>query len=169
MYEFSVYGINFEHEENWVIHIDPIKAFEPDNGSVKVEYMNQEKQTSEASMRVTWTKAPEGISSFAEHYFNQLDKQYKKTIKNANRYKFLRKELIRHNGHQACLSHIALNTSTHFIRPIGKSVNLELLELALLCEDSNRIIVATLSATMDYFQGNETQLEQLLFSLKCHK
>lgn len=167
MYEFSVYGIKFDHEDDWVIHIDPIKTFHPSNGSVKVEYMNKD-SIAEATLRVTWNQAPEGISSFAEHYFNQLDKQYKKTIKNSKRYKILHKEVIVHNGHKACLSHIALNSSTHFIRPIGKSVDLEILELALHCEHSNRIILATISSTMEYFQNHETELNNLLFSLKCH-
>ena len=168
MYEFSVYGIKFEHEDNWQIRIDPIKSFNAGSGSVKAEVINTENHTAQASMRITWDEASEGTDGFAENYCDQLEKQYKKTVKNSKRYKILSRELVEHNGHRACFSHTALNSSTHFIRPIGKNVDIEIIELAFYCEASHRIVVATLSSEMEYYKSHEDELKRMLFSVRCH-
>ena len=165
---FSAYDIALLHPAEWSIYINPNKAFTYDKGEMRIEHLAKE-HDSQVSVTVTWEKVLNQEDGFAGRYLENLEAQYKKTLKKSKRYELISKREIIHNDHEACIVHSVLSANTHAIRALGKNVNLEILQMALYCSDSKRIVVASSTCTSNYFSEHKDKLETILMSLTCHR
>lgn len=166
-YNYSAYGISINHPQEWRIYVNPNRPFSAHDGSIKIEDMRAE-LSSQVSFCIKWERDDSVQPDFAQRYLEQIEAQYKRNFKKENQYCMFEKEFITLNGHDACFIHSALNANTHVFKAIGRTIRLEILQCALFCDESKRIVVGTITASSDYIQKNFNDLKKMLFTLHCH-
>ena len=161
---FQAYGIRVKYPERFRIYINQRQQFNNRNGMVKFDD-TVGPQDGRISLTVSWEEAKEQ-TEFGKQYLEHAEEHYSKKVK--NRYRILDKELLTKDGYEIAFLHTLLLSQTHIFKAIGKNIQLEIMQTARYCDETNRIIIATVMAERSYFKGHESGLKQMLLSVKCH-
>lgn len=163
----SLYGVSICHPEDWRIYINPNRPFTEREGTIKVENMKGD-LTEQISLSISWEDAGQMKAGFAQRYLDQIDDQYKNGLKKEKRYHIQKKEMIELCGHEACFVHSTMRSNTHVFRALGKNVTLDILQAAVHCTESGRVVVATITGATGLIQSRIEEWTDLLLTLKCH-
>ena len=155
---FQAYGIRVKYPERFRIYINQRQQFNNRNGMVKFDD-TVGPQDGRISLTVSWEEAKEQ-TEFGKQYLEHAEEHYSKKVK--NRYRILDKELLTKDGHEIAFLHTLLLSQTHIFKAIGKNIQLEIMQTARYCDETNRIIIATVMAERSYFKGHESGLKQML-------
>lgn len=145
--------------------ITPNKMFSAENGMVRFDDMRQG-NVGNVTFTLSW-EAASVQDDFVQKYLDNVEKQYQKRMK--KRCQILSREHVMCNGHEAGKVHALMQASTHVLRPLGKPISLEILQIVYYCSQSGQIIMGTVTADRDYFEKNRQVLNELLNSIRCHE
>lgn len=160
---FQAYGISVRYPSEWRIFIPQNQSFCQKDGVLKFDDVAG--ADSRASFTVSWEQAGQ-IDGFAANYLDSAEKNYKKKVK--GRCQILEKRLTEMNGHEAGFLRARLSSNTHVFKAMGKSLELEVMQIAYYCDASGRIIMGTMIAEHTYFEKNREFLREMLNGIKCH-
>ena len=165
-YTFSTFGLSVEHPEDYKIWFNPNRPFYKDEGEFRLDKLTKEKDE-EVSMTIGWWHEDDELENFAENFLNEVEKQFEKASKKGG-YKTFSKEIIEFRGHNAAFVYSGAIGSSHVFKAVGKKVQLQTLQLAWFCKESERTIIASIFAPSTYMKEHYPELKEMLFSLKCH-
>ena len=161
MCRFEAYGVSVNYPSQWRIYIPQRQSFCQEDGTLKFDDVAG--TDSRASLTLSWEQAGP-IEGFAANYLESAEKNYQKKVK--GRCQILKKKLIHTHGHEAGFLHARLSSSTHAFKIMGKSLELEVMQLAYYCADSGRIMMGTIIAEHTYFVKNMNCLKEMLLSIQ---
>lgn len=166
-YLFSAYGVSVEHPSSWQVFISPRNNFTRDDGFVKIEEANSEKE-SEASLGLRWEKGDTTCEKFVDSYLEEIETQYKKKLKKENKYQIISKDIIDINGHKGCIVNSNYIGNSGLFNFNGKDIELKVLQVAFFCDITSRVLVGSISATAEKMDKEYDELLNILLSIKCH-
>lgn len=161
---FQAYGIRVDYPEQYRIYFSQNQKFQFEEGVVKFDDPAGA-DNGRASLTISWEPAAH-TEQFAEKYLEAAETHYQKKMK--NRYNILEKKLQECDGHETAYLHVRIASSTHVLKPLGKSILLELIQTARYCPETNRIVIATAMAEKAYLQTHQAEFEAMLSSISCH-
>ncbi len=164
-YRFRAFGVGCDYPEGWRVQIVPTKTFSDENGVVRFDDMRPG-NVGNVTVTLSWETASVQ-DDFVQKYLDNVERQYQKKMK--KRCRVLSKEHIVCNGHPAGKVHALMQASTHVLRPFGKPISLEILQIVYHCDQSGQIIMGTVTAEQGYFEKNRDVLQEMLNSIRCHE
>lgn len=165
---FSVYNICIMHPNNWEIFINTARPFKFNNGFVKIDSSSISTDIkNDASMTLRCIKN-NNINSI-DDYIQELKIQYcKKTKKNkTDSYEILDIDNI-NLMHKAYYIHSRIKSNHSIFRILRNDENFDSMQVAVFCNDTNRLIIQTINAETNHIKNYEPYYKDLLFQLKCH-
>lgn len=165
---FSAYKIYIEYPENWRIHINTNREFSFNDGFIKIEGSSlTEKDKHSVSLAVRFSKTKNIVN--IDMFIKELEKSYaKKQKKNKmDNYSIIRNEPL-FLEHKSYFMHSKITANHGIYRILSKDEELEVLQLSTFCENTNRIIVASVSASPDSIRNNFSFYKEILLTLRCH-
>lgn len=161
---FQAFGIRVKYPSRFRIYINQRQPFEERSGMIKFDD-TMGNENSRLSLTVSWEPA-EKTADFALKYLQHAEEHYAKKVK--KRYRVVKKELIKTGGHETAYLHTLLQSQTHVMKAMGKSIQLEIMQTAKYCDNTGRIILVTLLGEHSYFAEHKDALKLLLLSVECH-
>lgn len=165
---FSTYGISIEHPDDWQIYICPGKTFAYHDGMVKIDKSGNKKKALQTSLAVRWarTEKPIDIHKYIEEMKNQYERKQKKN--KADSYAIYSIDPVDHI-HPAYMVHSGFRANHSIYRILGKDEDVECLQLSTFCEETGRIVIATITAVPVVMQNSMAEYKATLKSLRCHE
>lgn len=160
---FQAYGISVPYPSEWRIYIPQSQSFCQNKGVLKFDDVAG--GDSRASLTLSW-EASEAAAGFAAAYLERAEKNYCK--KAGGRCRIVEKQMVHIGGHEAGLLGARLSAHTHVFKPLGRALELEIMQAACYCGGTGRIIMGTVIAEQSYFERNRSLLREMLTGIKCH-
>lgn len=161
----NIYGIGIEHPVNWQLYFNPSNELNFDEGLVKIDKVDEEKKAS-TSLTLRWAKMNGKIS--LDEYIEELHTQFtKKEKRSRNKDKYQINDVVKYevDGKEAYLIKNEFIANHSIYRILGKDEMVKVLQLITFSEDTERIIIASLSTTPEELKQNENYFIDILETL----
>jgi len=161
----TIYGVGIEHPTNWRLYFSPNNNLNFEEGLVKIDKVDKE-QKSSTSLTLRWARMNGDID--LEEYVKELNTQFsKKEKRSRNKDKYQINETIECNinGKNAYLIKNEFIANHSIYRILGKNELVKVLQVIIFSEETERILIASLSTTPEELKDNEEYYIEILMTL----
>lgn len=163
----EVFGIRIQHLPGWRIVPDQSYTLNYESGLFRFEENVMEKR-SRVSLGLRWECSQTDNESFLEEFGENIRREYQKSLKGkSHQFEMLRNEIIETDrGVRLRFIETQYKATQSLINNPKKMQRLRVCNAAFYCEDTHRMVIASLVTTPQYMEENREILERCLLSLE---
>lgn len=165
---FQAYKIGILYPDTWHIFVNPSKSFSFHDGFAKIDRSASKQCIDQASLAIRWAKLKQEIT--IDQYMEEIKIQYTEKQKKNKRDRFKILSITPAEGlpHKAYLMTTSIHANHSVYRSIGKEEQILSSQLTMYCNDTNRLVIASIASTPEDFEKKSDLYKEILFSLSCH-